>query len=108
VKSRRTLLVAGVATVVVVVLLVLASRLIYVHNNYGVFAWSPSAPTPKLPFASHSYVEGGMTATANGTTQIGTTSDGFPIYGPSGSTPSELLVRLGPSKFVVYSLSGSP
>lgn len=79
------------------------------HRRYGVWAWSPSGATPKLPFRGRTYLrDGAATSTmTTGLVRIGTTPDGEILGPPAAETPKSIVVRLRDGASM-YSLSGGP
>lgn len=81
------------------------------HQRYGVWTWSPSGATPKLPFQGRTYLSGETTTTttAGGLVRIGSTPDGE-IYGSptAAGTPTSIVLRLHNGATTQYSLSGGP
>lgn len=79
------------------------------HQKYGVWTWSPSGATPKLPFQGRTYLSSATATTTMtiGLTRIGTTPDGE-IFGPPTGTPTTIVLRLHNGTTTQYSLSGGP
>jgi hypothetical protein len=80
-----------------------------VHRSYGLWAWAPVSPTPRIPYAGREYARTGSgRSLPAGYGPVGATWDGLPVFGPVGAVPTGLVVRLPAGTFVEYALLRGP
>jgi hypothetical protein len=115
-RGRRTRLrsVALLAIAGIVLLgatLFVGARLVTNHQNFGVFAWSVTSPTPKVTFNGRVYHRAEQAiALPDDAGRVGAKPDGRQIWASSraGGTPTGLFVEMSPTTYVYYTMSGSP
>lgn len=109
--SVRRLTVSAVICAVVAGAGYPAAHLYERHQTYGVWTWSPSGATPKLPFHGRTYLIGGpaTTITTGALVPIRATPDGE-ILGPpmAAGTPTSIVLHLRNGISTQYLLSGGP
>jgi hypothetical protein len=80
-----------------------------VHHSYGLWAWAPVSPTPRIPYSGEEYARAGSGgARPAGYGRVGSTWDDLPVFGPDGSVPTGLAVQLPSGTFVLYAPLGGP
>ena len=109
-RTVRHLVAASAAGAVLITGVISSVHVLDQHRAYGVWSWSPTGATPRLPFEGRHYQRAGPSTEADlaGFVRLGTASGGE-IWGPptSGNVPTGIVLRLDRS-LTSYSLSGGP
>jgi hypothetical protein len=97
------------AGLVVAALVLAGAHLADVRRSYGLWAWAPGSPTPRIPYSGREYARTGSgAALPAGFGPVSSTWDGLTVFGPVGAIPTGLAVRLPTGTFVTYALLGGP
>jgi hypothetical protein len=108
----RRLVLIGVALIVVAGGGYAALHMLQIRHDYGVLAWSPSGPTPQIPFLDRTYLRGAGSEAAvpAGAELLGSIAGGGKVFGNrlDCCVPTVVFVRYPDGTVVSYALSGGP
>jgi hypothetical protein len=106
------LIVIGLVLLVVVGGIFAVGHVWRIRHDYGVVAWTPSGPTPQIPFLGRTYLLGTATEAAvpAGAELLGSIAGGGKVYGHKMPccVPTVVFVRYPDGTVTSYALSGGP
>ena len=108
----RRLVLIGVALLVVAGGGYAAAHVLKIRHDYGVLTWSPSGPTPQIPFLDRTYLLGASSEASipAGAERLGSIAGGGEVYGTRMDccVPTVVFVRYPTGIVASYALSGGP
>lgn len=111
-RGPALLVSAVIAGLLAIGIVVAGGHVASVHTRYGVWAWTPGAATPRLPFDGRTYLRGRpVSGLAAGAVRVGEGPDGaalFAMPAPAGAAATGLWARYPDGRIVSYTLSGGP
>lgn len=111
-RARSRLIVLGLVLFVVVGGGFAARHVWQIRHDYGVLSWSPSGPTPQIPFHDRTYLLGtsAEAAVPAGAELLGSIAGGGKVYGVTMPccAPTVVFVRYPDGAVASYALSGGP
>jgi hypothetical protein len=112
VRARSRLIVIGLALLVMVAGGFAALHVWHIRHDYGVVAWTPTGPTPRIPFQGRTYLLGTSTEAAvpAGAELLGSIAGGGKVYGNRMDccVATTVFVRYPDGTIASYALSGGP
>ena len=111
-QTSRRLVLVGVALLAIAGGGLAAWHVWRIHHDYGVVTWSPSGPTPQIPFLDRTYLLGtsAEAAVPAGAELLGSIDGGGKVYGNKMPccVPTVVFVRYPDGVVASYGLSGGP